>query len=44
MSEAEIGSMVSGTNLAMSLQSRQRTPIAVTVPAADFPEAYARMK
>jgi invasion protein IalB len=44
MSEAEIGSMVSGTNLAMSLQNRQRTPIAVTVPAADFPEAYARMK
>ena len=36
--------MLNGANLAVAIQNRQRAPIKLTVQAADFPEAYAKMK
>jgi len=44
VTEAEIAGMLNGADLTITIQTRQKRPITLTVPAGDFPEAYAKMK
>jgi len=44
LTETEIGSILNGADLRVTIQNQQKQPITLTVPAADFPEAYAKMR
>ena len=44
VSEAEIGAMLKGADITISIQDQQKKPITVTVPVAGFAEAYAKIK
>ena len=44
VSEAEIGAMLKGADVTISIQDQQKKPISVTVPVAGFAEAYAKIK
>jgi invasion protein IalB len=42
--EAEIGAMLKGTDVVVSIQDQQRRPITLTVPVKGFAEAYAKIR
>lgn len=42
--EAEIADLLNGEDLRVTIQNQRKQPITLRVPAADFPEAYARMR
>ena len=44
ITDAEIGAMLKGADLTITLQNMQRKPITFVVPVAGFSEAYAKIK
>jgi len=44
ITEAEIGAMLKGIVVTISVQGRDKQPISVQVPATGFPAAYAKIK
>lgn len=44
ITDAEIGAMLKGAALTITLQSASKEPVTLTVPATGFPAAYAKIK
>ena len=44
VSEAEIGAMLKGADVTLSIQNQQKKPVTLVVSAAGFAEAYEKIK
>jgi invasion protein IalB len=44
ISEAEIASMLKGTDLTITIQSKEQKPMTFPIPSLGFAEAYAKIK